>query len=63
MEFTHKTHTYITEAVIAYSLLYIPIECMSFRGIPNAENGINKHYGGYTICFMYHLKEATERKF
>ena len=19
--------------------------------------------GGYTICFMYHLKEATERKF
>ena len=36
MEFTHKTHTYITEAVIAYSLLYIPIECMSFRGIPIA---------------------------
>ena len=36
---------------------------MSFRGMPNAENGINKHYGGYKtmIINVYSIKKA-ERK-
>ena len=31
---------------------------MSFRGIPNAENGINKHYGGYKS-----MEKITKKSF